>query len=173
MSLLRWALVCVPAVLLLGFVSGRSVPVGDESGWYVALDKPAFTPPGWAFPVAWTLLYILLGLALAMVFNARGARGRAVAVALFAGQLLLNLAWTPVFFGAHRVRLALLVIAGMIGLTIGTMGAFRRVRPRAAALMVPYLLWILFAAALNGSILSRNPDAERIAPAPVSTQIIG
>ncbi len=173
MSLLRWALVCVPAVLLLGFVSGRSVPVGDESRWYVALDKPAFTPPGWAFPAAWTLLYILLGLALAIILNARGAQGRGVAVALFAGQLLLNLAWTPVFFGAHQVRVALFIIAAMIGLTIGTIGAFRRVRPFAAALLVPYLLWIVFAAALNWSVLSRNPDAGRIAPASVSTQIIG
>ena len=77
------------------------------------------------------------------------------------------------FFGAHQVRVALFIIAAMIGLTIGTIGAFRRVRPLAAALLVPYLLWIVFAAALNWSILSRNPDAERIAPAPVSTQIIG
>ena len=84
MSFLRWAAVTVPLVLLLGFLSGRSVPAGDENGWYRALAKPALTPPGWAFPVAWTIIYVCLGLAVAMVLNARGSRGRGAAVALFA-----------------------------------------------------------------------------------------
>ena len=170
MSYLRWTLVCVPGILLLGFLSG-SGPSASIATWYDRLDKPAFTPPDWVFPVVWPILYILLGLALALVLNARGARGRGIAVALFAGQLALNLAWTPVFFGAHQVRAAMLIVAGMIGLTIGTIGAFRRVRPLAAALMLPYLAWIVFAAALNWSILQRNPNADRVAPAAVSTQI--
>ena len=66
MSFLRWAIVIVPLTLLLGFASGRSVPSGSENGWYQALAKPELTPPGWVFPVAWTTLYILIGLALAM-----------------------------------------------------------------------------------------------------------
>lgn len=171
MSYLRWALVCVPGILLLGFLSGSGTRVSVAT-WYDRLDKPAFTPPDWVFPVVWPILYVLLGLALAIVLNARGARGRGVAVALFLAQLALNLAWTPVFFGAHQVKAAMLIIAGMIGLTIGTTAAFRRVRPPAAALMVPYLLWIVFAAALNWSILERNPDADRVARTPVSTQIL-
>ena len=92
----------MPLILLLGFLSGRSVPAGSDNGWYQPLVKPALTPPGWVFPVAWTTLYILIGLALAMILNARGARGRGLAVALFVGQFALNLAWTPLFFGAHR-----------------------------------------------------------------------
>jgi len=171
MSFLRWALVCVPGVLLLGFLSGSGTRASLAS-WYDRLDKPGFTPPDWIFPLVWPVLYVLLGLALAIVLNARGARGRRVAIALFSGQLALNLAWTPVFFGAHQVKAALLVIAGMIGLTIGTIGAFRRVRPLAAWLMIPYLLWIVFAAALNWSILQRNPNAGRVASASVSTQIL-
>ena len=62
-SFLRWAVFTVPLILLLGFASGRAVPAGADNGWYIALQKPALTPPGWVFPVAWTSLYILLGLA--------------------------------------------------------------------------------------------------------------
>src|SRR5688572_20555009 len=102
MSFARWALVCVPLIVLLGFLSGRSVPSGNDNAWYQALVKPALTPPGWVFPVAWTALYIMLGLALASILNARSARGRALSVGLFVLQLALNLAWTPMFFGAHR-----------------------------------------------------------------------
>ena len=70
MSFLRWAAVTVPAVILLGFLSGSVAPAGSENAWYVALRKPAATPPGWVFPVAWTTLYALMGLALADSFVA-------------------------------------------------------------------------------------------------------
>src|SRR3982750_1929694 len=78
MSFLRWAVVTVPLILLLGFLSGRSVRVGSGNAWSMALRKPARNPPGWVFPVVWTALYILIGLALAMILNARGARLRGV-----------------------------------------------------------------------------------------------
>ena len=70
MSFLRWAVVTVPLILLLGFASGRAVPSGSENGWYMALQKPAVTPPGIVFPIAWTTLYILLGLAVAGILHA-------------------------------------------------------------------------------------------------------
>lgn len=171
MSFVRWALVCVPAVLLLGFLSGRSVPAGNQSDWYVSLVKPAGTPPGWAFPVAWSVLYVLIGLALAQVLNARGAAGRGIAVALFAVQLLLNLAWTPIFFGAHRIGLALGDLLLLIVAASATTVAFRRVRVGAAWLMLPYLIWIGFAAALTWRIGQLNPSAGLV-PGPVSTQLI-
>lgn len=172
MSYLRWAIVTVPLILLLGFASGRSVPVGSQNQWYVALAKPALTPPGWAFPVAWSVLYVMLGFALAMILNARGARGRGVAVGLFAVQMLLNLAWTPVFFGAHRVALALIVIALMLAAAIATTFAFARIRVAAAWLMVPYLVWISFAGMLNHGIGRLNPDAEALVPGARTTQIL-
>ena len=173
MSFVRWALVTVPLILLLGFLSGMSVAAGEHNAWYVALIKPPLTPPGWVFPVVWTMLYVLMGLALATVFNARGAHGRGVAIALFAAQLMVSLAWTPVFFGMHRVRAALFILAAILGLAIGATGAFGRVRQAAAWLMVPYLVWISFAGALNWGILQLNPDAETLAPGRASTQIIG
>lgn len=173
MSFARWALLCVPLIVMLGFLSGRAVPSGDENRWYMALAKPALTPPGWVFPVAWTTLYILLGLALAMVLNARGARGRGMAVAFFAAQFVLNLAWTPLFFGAHMVDAALLVIVAMLALSIATTFLFARVRRAAAWLMLPYLVWLGFAGALNWGIGRLNPDAETLVPGARTSQMIG
>ena len=172
MSLLRWAVVVVPLILLLGFASGRSVPAGSANGWYLALAKPASTPPDWLFPLAWTVLYILIGCALAIVLNARGARGRGVAVALFAAGFMLALAWQPLFFGAHRIGASLLVIAGMIVLGIATTLAFGRIRPLAAWLMVPYLAWICFAGALTWRIGQLNPGADTLVPPSRTTQML-
>ena len=172
MSFARWAMVCVPAILLLGFLSGRSVPVGSDSGWYQALAKPALNPPDWVFPVAWTTLYIVIAVALAMVLNARGSRGRGAALLLFAGQFACNLAWTPVFFGAHRIGTALAVLIAMLVLAVATTFAFARIREQAAWLMVPYLVWISFAGVLTWRIGQLNPDAATLASGSTTTQIL-
>jgi len=173
MSFARWAMVCVPLIVLLGFLAGRSVPTGSDSRWYMALVKPALTPPGWLFPIAWTTLYILLGLALALILNARGARGRGLAIGLFAAQFAANLIWTPVFFGLHQIDLAVLVIGAMVLLAVATTFAFARIRTTAAWLMVPYLVWISFAGVLTWSIGRLNPDAETLVPSASTSQIIG
>lgn len=173
MSFVRWAIVCVPLVVLLGFLSGFSAQAGSQDRWYAGLSKPALTPPDWAFPIAWATLYILLGLALALVLNARGARGRAAAVALFAVALALNLAWTPIFFGAHEVGKGLVVIVLMILTGIAATFAFGRIRSLAAWLMVPYLVWISFAGVLNWRIGQLNPNAQSLAKPARTTQIIG
>lgn len=173
MSFLRWAAVAVPGILLLGFLSGRSVPSGPDNPWYLALVKPALNPPPLAFPIVWTALYVLMGVALALVLNARRARGRGVALALFAAQFALNLAWTPVFFGTHKVGLALAILAAMLVLAIATTVAFGRIRTLAAWLMVPYLVWISFAGGLTWRIGQLNPQAEALAPRATTSQIIG
>ncbi len=172
MAFLRWAVVTVPLVLLLGFASGRSVPSGSENEWYRALVKPALTPPGWVFPVAWTTLYILMGLALAMILHARGAKGRGVAIGLFVAQLALNLSWTPLFFGAHAVGLALIVLLAILALAIATTFAFARIRRGAAWLMLPYLVWLSFAGVLNWRIGQLNPDAESLVPRTQTSQML-
>lgn len=173
MSYARWALLCVPLILLLGFLSGRSVPAGDNSLWYQALAKPALTPPGWVFPLAWSALYIMLGLALAMIVNARGAGLRGMAIGLFVAQFGLNLAWTPLFFGAHRIHLAFITLIAMLVLAIATTIVFGRIRPRAAWLMVPYLVWISFAGVLTWRIGQLNPDAQALVPGARTSQVIG
>jgi tryptophan-rich sensory protein len=108
-AFLRWAMVTVPLILLLGFASGRVAASGEGNPWYAELAKPAINPPGWVFPVAWSALYILIGLALAMILNARGSRLRGLAIALFAAQMVANLAWSPLFFAKHQVFAALVV----------------------------------------------------------------
>jgi tryptophan-rich sensory protein len=172
MSLLRWAAVVVPLILLLGFASARSVPAGADNAWYAALAKPAATPPDWVFPLAWTLLYLAIGLALALILNARGATGRGSAVALFVAGFALALVWQPLFFGAHRVGAALVVNLGMIVLGIAATAAFARIRRAAAWLMVPYLAWISFAGALTWRIGQLNPDAQTLVPRAHSSQML-
>ncbi|MFS0773266.1 TspO/MBR family protein [Sphingomonas sp. 1P08PE] len=172
MSFLRWAVVTVPLILLLGFASGRAVVAGQENGWYAALAKPAQTPPDWLFPVAWTTLYVLLGLAVAIVINARGARTRWPAIAAFVVAFGLSLAWTPLFFGAHRIQAALWLIVAMLAAGIVTTFLFGRVRSIAAWLMVPYLVWISFAGVLTWRIGQLNPDGQGVAPPPHTSQML-
>ena len=171
MSFLRIALVCVPAVLLLGTASGLLSNSGYSNAWFRSLNLPGFMPPGWAFPVAWSLLYICLGLALAMLIHARGARGRGRIVGLYLIQLAVNYAWSPVFFAMHRVTLGLAMIAAMIVLTVALIVLLWRVRKAAALLLLPYLAWLCFAGALNYRVMADNPGAERLAPRGASTDI--
>lgn len=171
MSFLRYALFTVPAILLLGSVSGRISGSGYGNAWFDALEKPAIMPPGWMFGVAWTILYVLLGLSLALILHARGARGRGPAVALFVAQLLLNFAWSPIFFAYHEVGAAFWTIVAMILLSAVTALLFWRIRRTAALLMLPYLGWLCFAALLTWQIGALNPRAAELAPEGSTTDI--
>jgi translocator protein len=173
MSLLRWALFVVPAVMFLGFLSGAVSGSTGDSGWYQALIKPKLQPPAWLFPVAWTTLYFLIGLAFAMVLHAKGARYRGPAIALFLVQFAINLSWSPIFFGQHKVGTAFFVILAMIVAAVATTFVFARVRKAAAWLMVPYLAWITFAAGINFEIDRLNPDAESLYVPAATSQIVG
>jgi benzodiazapine receptor len=171
MSFARVALVTVPLVLFLGVLSGALAGSAGDDPWFAALAKPDAMPPAILFPVAWTLLYILIGFALAIVVAARRAAWRGLAIGLFVAQFLLNLAWSPIFFAAHQPGIAFAVILAMILLTVGTLLAFARVRRKAALLMLPYLAWLCFAAWLNHAIDVLNPDAGALAPAAGSAQV--
>ena len=163
-SFLRWSLVTVPACVLLGFLSGKLANSGYGNRWFLALDRPAIIPPGWVFGTVWSLLYVMLGLALAMIINARGARGRGMAISLFVVQFILNLCWTPLFFAAHQVTYALYLIVAILALAIATSFAFARVRKGAAWLLVPYMVWLSFASIITWQVDLRNPDAELLVP---------
>ncbi|HEX8225408.1 MAG TPA: TspO/MBR family protein [Allosphingosinicella sp.] len=171
MSFLRYALFTVPLLVLLGAISGRIANSGYGNDWFDALQKPAIMPPGWVFGAAWTLLYILLGLALALILHARGARGRGLAVALFVVQLLLNYAWSPIFFAYHEVGTAFWTIFAMILISAVTAVLFWRIRRSAALLMLPYLAWLAFAALLTWQIGALNPGAAELAPEGSTTDI--
>jgi tryptophan-rich sensory protein len=171
MSYLRRALLTVPLLLLLGTVSGRLAGSGYGNPWFDALVKPGFMPPGWAFGAAWTILYILLGLALALILHARGARGRGLALGLFLAQLALNYAWSPVFFAFHQVGAAFLMIVVMVLLSALSALLFARIRVAAALLLLPYIAWLIFAGLLTQRIDALNPGAERLAPGGASADI--
>jgi Tryptophan-rich sensory protein (mitochondrial benzodiazepine receptor homolog) len=171
MSFLRWALVTVPLVILLGIASGQLSGSGYENPWFAELQKPDFMPAGWVFGVVWTALYALIGFALALILGARGARGRGLALMLFVIQMALNLAWSPLFFAAHQVAGALVVIALMFVAALATAIRFGMIRRLAGLLMVPYVLWLLFAAVLNYEIMRLNPGAETLVPGQGATQI--
>lgn len=170
MSFLRWALVLVPLIVLVGSLAGALSGSGDTA-WYQALEKPSFQPPPYLFGIVWPILYALMALALVAVIQARGSRLRGIAIAAFVIQLIVNLLWSPIFFGMHQVSFALLWIGLMFVLAVGTTVIFGRIRRIAAWLMVPYLAWISFAALLNFEIDRMNPDAETLVVGSTSTQI--
>ena len=161
----KTALFTVPAIVLAGSASGWLSGSGYGNPWFDQLVKPPFMPPGWVFGVAWTILYILIGLSLAMLLHAKGAEKRERALILFGLSLLLNFAWSPVFFGMHKVTIGLSLIAAMIVCTIGLIFALWKIRIGAALLLYPYLGWLMFASALNYKIMELNPEAESLVPA--------
>ncbi len=171
MAYARCALFTVPTVVLLGLLAGALSNSGENNRWYALLDKPWFQPPGWVFPVAWTGLYIMLGFAAALILNARGSRYRGTALGLFGMSFLLNLCWSPLFFGLHQITVAFFLVLGMFLLALATTIVFGRVRTTAAWLMVPYLAWLCFAAALNRETVRLNPGAEALVVEATGTQI--
>lgn len=171
MSGVRRGIVVVPLILLLGLASGRLANSGYGNAWFAGLAKPDFTPPGWAFGAAWTVLYLMMGVALTIVLSARGAAMRKQAIIWFVAQLALNLAWSPLFFAAHEIRAALVLIAAILAAAAVATVRFWQVRRVAGLLMLPYLAWLCFAAALNFEILRMNPGGGPLAPGTVSTQV--
>jgi benzodiazapine receptor len=130
--------------------------VGVEPGeWYAALKKPAWNPPGWLFGPVWFALYLLMGIAAAKVWNA-GSPARRTPIVWFCVQLALNALWSRVFFGWHQMGWALVNLVALCVTVLITMVEFRRVRPAAGALLMPYFAWICFAAVLNFTLWRLN-----------------
>jgi tryptophan-rich sensory protein len=156
-----FALVTVPAVVILGDAIGLLAQSGYANPWFNALAKPFFMPPGWVFGVAWNILYALLGIALALVLAEPPSPRRRLALALFFVQLALNYAWPAIFFALHDIALAKWTIFAMAVLAAASAGQFLRIRRSAGLLMIPYLAWLVFAATLNATIGALNPGAGR------------
>ncbi|CAM4097864.1 CrtK protein [Novosphingobium lubricantis] len=159
-SLLRWSLFTVPLLLLLGFFSGQAAGSGPGNPWFDALVKPSIYPPPATFGIVWSVLYGMIGIALAMVLSARGAGGRVLAVSVFVLQFILNLAWSPVFFALHQITGAFWITVAMAVLIAVTIALFWRIRPVAGMLLVPYLAWVCFASVLTFEFGRLNPDAD-------------
>lgn len=125
--------------------------------WYVTLNKPIFTPPNWLFAPVWITLYTLMGLALFLIWRLRvQTRGVKLALALFGVQLLLNTLWSIAFFGLRSPLAGLVVIIPLWIAIVATIVQFLPLSRPAGLLLLPYLLWVSLATALNAAILLLN-----------------
>lgn len=139
--------------LLIAFLPGATGSLFPPDAWYAALDKSALTPPGWVFPIAWTTLYVTIGISL---FLYQGTERDRFASSAFAAQLVLNGLWSYLFFGRHSPGAALVDIALLWIAIVATIVGFARHSKPAAWLLAPYLAWVTFASYLNFAIWSAN-----------------
>ncbi|GAA3519513.1 tryptophan-rich sensory protein [Aquimarina addita] len=148
--------ITVSTCLLIGFMSSIATQ-SSISSWYTILKKPTFTPPNWLFAPVWTVLYIMMGVAAGIIWN-KGFYHKWVKIALyhFGFQLLLNAAWSIFFFGMRNPLIALLDIIALFILLLFTIKWFKVVNSTAAYLLIPYLIWVAYATALNFSIWQLN-----------------
>ena len=151
-------------LVLLGFI-GLCLAVGTLSAavtapaitsWYPTLVKPSFNPPNWIFGPVWTTLYVLMAIAAWLVWRRAGFAAARTALFLFIVQIVLNSLWSLLFFGLHRIDLALADVVLLLVAIVATALAFRRHSAMAALLLVPYLAWVSFATALNFAIWRLN-----------------
>ena len=148
--------ISVLVCLAIGFLSSIATQ-SSVNDWYLTLDKPSFTPPNYLFAPVWTALYIMMGVAAGIVWS-KGYHHIGVKTALyhFVFQLLLNALWSIVFFGLKNPLGGMIVILALLTMIILTIKWFRVISKPAAYLLVPYVLWVVFASALNYKIWELN-----------------
>lgn len=152
LRILIFILVCELAGIIGSAFTTPSIP-----GWYATLAKPPFNPPNWIFAPVWTALYALMGIAAYLVYEkGPGRKEVRYALAVFAGQLVLNTLWSIVFFGAHLILGAAVVIVFLWVMIAASIWLFSRISRAAAYLLVPYILWVSFATVLNISLYVLN-----------------
>ncbi len=144
---------CVFITLAAGMISGA---VNRPDAWYATLVKPMWTPPGWVFAPVWIVLYVLMGVALWLIWERRSARLSSAAITVFMMQLIFNVVWSWFFFGLHSPALAFADICLLWAAILATILLFARIYRPAVLLLVPYFLWVSFAAVLNFSIWRLN-----------------
>lgn len=149
----RWLtlLPFLAAVAVVAVIGGLAA--SSSSATYRALELPPFAPPSWLFGPVWTVLYVMIAIAGWLLWRAGAGP---VALGLWVAQLLLNMAWTPLFFAADRYGWALVDIVALLVAVVATIAAGRRASPAAAWLLVPYAAWVGFATALNAAIVVLN-----------------
>jgi len=151
LRLLASILVCQLTGFISSLFASPSIPT-----WYADLQKPSFAPPNWVFAPVWVSLYILMGVALYLVWRRAGEARVRPAVAAFIVQLALNALWSPAFFGLQSPLAGLIVIVPLWLAILATILAFLNVSKGAALLLVPYMLWVGFAVVLNFGFLVLN-----------------
>ena len=147
---LKWqkVLLCILIPLAVGALAGRLSREGMSL--YQTMYKPLLSPPGWVFPVVWSLLYILMGIASCLVYCSEASRPRKKrALILYGLQLAVNFVWPLLFFRFGLLWMSFFWLLLLIGLVWACMTLFRYILPKAGKLMLPYLLWLFYAAYLN------------------------
>ncbi|KMY04113.1 CrtK [Pseudomonas syringae KCTC 12500] len=139
--------------LLACCAAGATGIIFKPGAWYESLEKPSFTPPDWAFPVAWTTIYLLLAWA---GYRLTLIPGSEIVLALWAAQIALNTLWTPVFFGANRLVAAMVVLVLLWIVVAAMIVMASQLDIITGLILFPYLVWLSVAAALNFSILRHN-----------------
>jgi translocator protein len=142
---------CFGAAAIGGFFTTPSIPT-----WYATLQKPSWTPPSWVFGPVWTVLYLMMAIALWFVWRKVGLREAAIPTVFFLIQLTLNVLWSILFFGLHRPAFALADIIALWLAILITLILFWRVTLPAGLLLIPYLLWVTYASTLNWGIVRLN-----------------
>lgn len=150
-------IVCIGATFLAAAI-GSIGTIDAIPTWYASLNQPSWTPPNWLFGPVWTLLYILMGISASLVWNSARTEGKRNALALFFIHLVVNTAWSLVFFSLKNVPAALAVIALLWIMIVAMMFVFWKFDRRATYLLIPYLLWVTYATSLNIGILLLNPS---------------
>ena len=150
------ALILCVGVCFAAAAVGAMLTNPNVSGWYADLHKPPWTPPSWVFGPVWSLLYLLMGISAWQVWRKCGSRPAAVPLVLFGIQLVLNMAWSGLFFGLRSPGAAFVEIVLLWCAILATMITFWRRAAPAGWLMLPYLAWVSFAAALNLAIWYLN-----------------
>jgi benzodiazapine receptor len=140
-------------IVALAAVSGAFFMPGE---WYARISKPTWTPPNWLFAPAWTVLYMMIAIAGWLVWRIDGF---GTALAIWGANLVFNLAWSWLMFGRHLIRAAFVDSLMMLLTIVGFIFAASSLSQTAALLFLPYLAWVVFAAALNFAIMRRNPEA--------------
>ncbi len=148
-----------PGLVLLFGLSGALISSKNIPTWYRMLEKPKLNPPNWIFGPVWTTLYLMIGYSGYLVWaQDRGFEKHYNAWVIFFLQLILNYAWTPIFFGLHWLFSSLLVIVFMAITIFANIILFYTIQPTAGLLLVPYLVWVSFATYLTYSIWILNKD---------------
>lgn len=149
LGLAGWIVICLVPAAIGGFVS-------SPGSWYAGLRKPDWNPPSWVFGPVWTFLYLSMAVAAWRVWRRGGWNVQRKPLVIFLVQLALNALWSPLFFGWKQPALAFADIVLLWVSIMGTILAFRNVDKVATVLLVPYLLWVSFAAVLNFAIVRLN-----------------
>ncbi|MDE0807640.1 MAG: tryptophan-rich sensory protein [Longimicrobiales bacterium] len=136
---------CTVVATSAGFV----FPLGDTDPWFAALKDPWFAPPSWLFGPVWTILYLLIATSAYKLMYASDPGQKPLAISLWSLQLVLNVIWTPIFSGAQNLEVAFYYIIALWFSIIAYIAASSRVSAVAAALVIPYSMWVTFAAILN------------------------